>query len=271
MPAKYPKFEYAYLLGSCFPSPVIDDETGFSYMDDVHETYRVFEYCADKKIEELGLSQEAFYSSFGITQVLEAYGLDKEKFWYAVSYVYWLTTIWAPYKWWKTLPSYEEQLVELRDGIKGRHEFKVILEDKIKSHTLVIGGGELINMLVTTLDSLIEDVRLQPASRPITTWRDRQRYKLTEMTWYAANLFSTLLKCLNLPVIRSRSTRKKIRTLEGGEVQVKGKDAEVSYDKNQLIAELIHFLGLTDNEDLDGYSIKGILNAKRKFEGIGCD
>ena len=71
------------------------------------------------------------------------------------------------------------------------------------------------------------------------------------MTWYAAHLFKRLLGVLKLPVIRSRKKQ------EHFDVN--------TYDKNQLIAELIHFLNLTDNPDLDGFSIRGILNSNRQF------
>ena len=97
-------------------------------------------------------------------------------------------------------------------------------------------------------------------------WREDIHAKKTEMTWYAANMFKRLFDVLNLPLIRSKNIKKEYRTLAGEEVLVKGKDALISYDKNQLIAELIHFLGLTDNPDLDGNSIKAILKGKRKFD-----
>lgn len=267
----YDKFEYALQLAFQFPEADINEDGTVYEMP--HHSYLSFEAFADKDNKELGISEESFYNQDSIIPVLEAYSLDKVKFWYAVAYVMSLTKTWAKYHVISTpLPTATEQLTKMRDEIKDRHEFKILIDNPTESHTVVIAGNRLVRkLLVNALDELIEKESLSDMadSNELPIWREASDCKKTEQTWYAANMFSLLLKCLKLPVIRSRSIRKEFRDVEGGIVQVKGKDAEVSYDKNQLIAELIHFLDLTDNQDLDGNSIKAILNSKRNLNGIG--
>ena len=271
MADKYTKFEYALQLAFQFPSLDVDED-GMAF-EMPHHTYQTFETFAESKIEKYGLSEESFFKQDSIIPVLEAYGLDKEKFWYAVAYVMMLTKTWAQYQAISTpLPTTTEQLTKMRDEIKDRSEFRIVIDNPTESHSIVIAGNRLVRqLLVNALNDLIEKESLSDMAEAheLPSWRDASACKKTEQTWYAANMFSLLFKCLKLPVIRSRSTRKEFRTIEGREVLVKGKDAEVSYDKNQLIAELIHFLDLTDNEDLDGNSIKGILKYKRKLDWIG--
>ena len=165
------------------------------------------------------------------------------------------------------LPTPIEQLTRMRDEIIGRHEFKIIIDNGVESHTVPMEGYRLVNLLVAALDELIiqEEKAGWETAHEFSDWRTGD-YKKTEQTWYAANLFKQLLDCLNLPIRRSRAKKKEYRTIEGHDILVKGADAEITLDKDQLIAELILFLGLTDNKNLDGNSINGILKNKRKFE-----
>ena len=262
---RYERFEYAEKLANLFPS--VDDDGEGNFHETPHETFLTFSSFSDSKIEKMGLSEDAFYSQRSIIPVLEAYGLDKEKFWYAVAYINHVTRIWIDQKGLDPLPTPVKQLKEMRDGIKDQHEFKIIIDDGQRSHSIVVAGNWLIGYLSDTLGNLIN--RLQQTdwaySQEIPLWR-QGKYKTTEATWYAAHLFKKLFDCLKLPILRSKNKKKEFRTIEGYDVLVKGADAEITLDKNQLIAELIRFLGLTDNEDLEGNSINGILKKKRKFE-----
>ena len=220
-----------------------------------HYTCITSDWEAGDALKQTGLEdkEEEFYKQDCIIPAIEAYGLDKEKFWYAVVYVALLTRIWAESKGLEPLQPALEQLTKMRDEIKGRNSFKVVIDNPTDSHSFMIEGRRLVcELLVGALDKLIEE---EGSSRwadtqEIPIWRESS-FKKTELTWYAANMFKLLFECLDLPVLRSR-----------------GKGPGTTYDKNQLIAELIHFLNLTDNPDLDGNSIKSILNSKRKF-GLG--
>lgn len=260
----YDKFHYALQLAFKYPSVDCDDEGNYNEMP--HHTFQSFCAFSQKIIDEMGISEEQFYKQDSIIPVIEAYGLNKEQFWYAVAYVNSLTRIWIRQKGLEALPTPVEQLAKLRDEISGRHEFKVVIDNDLESHSFLMAGNCLIGFLVNSIDDLIGRLKETgwAESHEIPVWR-MSEYKKTEATWYAANLFKQLFDCLNLPVRRSRSTKKVFQTIEGQDVRVKGSDAEYSLDKNQLIAELIHFLDLTDNSGLDGNSISGVLKNKRKF------
>ena len=255
----YGKYDYVALLGLQFPSY---DCEGHKCP---HHLCFISDWEAEDVLHQLGRTdrdEQRFYRQDSIIPVIEAYGLDKEKFWYAVVFVEFLTSCWAEQKGFaKGLPSALEQLTRMRDKIQGQHEFKVIIENKLESHTYQMAGDRLIDLFVQSIDELIKKERASNmADRfEIPIWRSDVHAKKTEMTRYAANMFKRLFMCLELPTIRSRNVKKKYRTIEGVDVLIKGRDTNITYDKNQLIAELIHFLDLTDNDNLDGGSIKGIL------------
>ena len=249
MGPKNPKFEYAYLLGKLYPSLVKDEATGAERLDDVHETYREFETEEYKKIDDWGITADYFNKQEAIIPVLEGYGLDKEKFRYAVAYVYYLTSTWIYQKGVKNLPSSVEQLTKVRDEIRFRNKISILIDEGYRSHTIPVEGYYAISHLYLALDHQIEFLKKYEKLnfKEVSYWANDQ-YKLTEATWYAATMFKKLLDELNLPIKRSR------------------RNSGITYDKNQLIAELIHFLELSENTDLDGLSIKQILKEKREFE-----
>ena len=260
------KFEYVTLLACQFPCGDVDDDGDF--FEYPHYTAFEDEKTANIRIQDLGLSEQSFYKQDSIIPVIEAYGLDKEKFWYAVVYIAQLTSTWARQKGFvQGLDPSVVQLTKMRDEIKGRKEFKVLIDNPTESHTFEMAGKHLMEVLVASLDRLIKKEKKSSwaTAREIPLWRSDIQARKTEMTWYAASLFKLLFKELNLPVLRSRSIKTEYRTIEGEEVKLKGRSAEVSYDKNQLIAEIIHFLDLTDNPDLDGNSIRAILRSERQF------
>ena len=263
------KYDYVFELGLRFPCIDIGDDG--TCLEVPHYTCFLNDWEAENVLQQLGMTDRdelQFYKQESIIPVIEAFGLDKEKFWYAVVYVALLTKLWSEQKNLRPLPTALEQLTTMRDEIKGRHEFKVIIENTLESHSFVMAGNRLVGtLLVSALDKLIEEESTSSMAdaHEFPLWRMGESYKKTEMTWYASNMFKLLFDSLNLPVLRSRNVKKEFRMEAGEEVQVKGRDAVVSYDKNQLIAELIHFLGLTDNPDLDGNSIKSILKSERKF------
>lgn len=250
------KYDYVAELGWHFESVVFDDDGIPSLVP--HHTCFLDDRSAKRVLQQLELTdrEEEFYKQDSIIPVIEAYGLDKEKFWYAVVYVSQLTRLWAKKKGIKPLPTALEQLTTMRDEIKDRHEFRVIIDNPQESHSFVMAGNRLIReLLVPSLDKLIKEECVSDYAthheRPL--WRVGESYKKTEMTWYAANMFKLLFELLELPVIRSR-------------IGKSDKYAVVSYDKSQLIAELILFLGLTDNSNLDGNSIRAILRSERTFD-----
>ncbi len=245
------KFDYVAELAWQFKCADFDDDG--EYYEYPHYTCFLDEHAAARALQETGLAEreKEFYKQNSIIPVLEAYGLDKEKFWYATVYIALLTKIWSGQKSLKPLPSALEQLTTLRDELKNCHEIRVVIDNPSESHSLILAGNRLLHdLLVPALDGLIDNERhsTYASAREVSLWRDREEYKMTEKTWYAANLFKILFNCFSLPVIRSR------------------KDSSISYDKDQLIAELIHFLGLTNNDNLDGNSIRSILKSDREFK-----
>ena len=260
------KFEYVALLACQFPCGEVDEDG--DYFEYPHYTAFGDDRTANKRIQELGLSEQSFYKQNSIIPVIEAYGLDKEKFWYAVVYIAQLTNSWARQKGFvHGLDPSVVQLTKMRDEIKGRKEFKVLIDNPTESHTFEMAGKHLMEVLVASLDRLIKKEKKSSwaTAREIPLWRSDIQARKTEMTWYAASLFKLLFEKLNLPVLRARSTKTEYRTIEGKEVKLKGRSAEVSYDKNQLIAEIIHFLDFTNKPNLDGNSIRAILRSERKF------
>jgi len=261
------KFDYVLQLAWQFPVADWDDDGNVFEMP--HYTRFWNDRQVEKALQELNLSEEDFLKQEQIIPVLKAYGLDIEQFWLAVVYIAQLTHMWSDQKGIMVdLPPALNQLTRLREELTGRHEFKVLIDNPTESHTIEIAGNRLMGILRRSLDELIENERSSDMAtmQEIPIWRNDVVAKKTEMTWYAANMFKRLFDTLKLPVIRSRNTKKEYRTIAGEDVLVKGKDAVVSYDKNQLIAELIHFMDLTDNPNLDGNSIKGILKSERKFD-----
>ena len=250
------KFDYVAELAWHFKCVDFDAE-GEAY-EYPHYTCFLSDSDATRVLQNVGLEdkEEAFYKQKSIIPVVEAYGLDKEKFWYAVVYVAYLTKLWSEQKDIFSLPTALEQLTTFRDEIKDRHEFRIVIDNPLESHSFVMAGNRLVRMLLAqALDELIEKERTSnmATAHEVPMWRMGETYKKSEQTWYAAHMFKLLFELLELPVIRSRNGKSE-------------KYAVVTYDKNQLIAELIHFLGLTDNSNLDGNSIKAILRSERTFD-----
>ena len=276
------KYDYVAELGWQFPC-VDFNEDGTPH-ETPHHTCFISDWEAEDVLQQLGMTdkdEQRFYKQESIIPVIEAFGLDKEKFWYAVVYVALLTKLWSEQKKLHDkplLPAYD-QLKKLRNEIvrckpercpkeknveeiqrckdcmdcirfSSCHEFRVVFESQTESHSVEMAGNHLMCLLAVALTELMEQEVASGKKNAIEipVWRQDKSTRTTEMTWYAANMFKLLLQCLKVPVLRSR-----------------GKKAGVSYDKNQLIAELIHFLDLTDNPDLDGNSIKSILNSEREF------
>lgn len=263
----YDKLEYVTKLALSFSEIYLDDNRNEHIVP--HHSCFMSDRDIDRALQHLDISKESFLKQEQIIPVIEAYRLDKEKFWLATVYIAHLTWVWAERKGMiKRLPPAHEQFKKLRDEITGRNEFKVLIDNPTECHTIEMAGKRVIELLVLSLDKLVQtEVSSVYANlREVPLWRNDVTARKTEMTWYAVNMFKHLFDILKLPIIRSKSIKKEYRTLAGEDVLVKGKDAFISYDKNQLIAELIHFLGLTDNPNLDGNSIKAILKGKRKFD-----
>ena len=245
--------DYGYVLRFAmkyFPSSYIDDEGNECLEPPPSCSWLAWHF--DEYLESTGLSKESFEKQDSIAPVLQAYSLDIDKFWRATVYIHKLTSHWAANKErTKVLPSVYHQLVAVRDGIKDSNEFRIIIDNDLESHSIKVESKQAISVILKHLDEAIKEEEGREDMHPVPVWRKGEA-KRTEMTWYAANLFYFLLESLELPTIRSRSTITK-------------KQADVSYDKYQLIAELIHFLGFTDNPNLEGNSIKGILRSKKDF------
>lgn len=268
------KYEYVALLAWQFPEceELVDEEGNLTgeYDETPHYTCFLNDRDAATVLQDTGLAgrESDFYRQESIISVIEAYQLDKEKFWYVVVYVAWLTKQWSVFKSIQPLPSAIEQLTTMRDEIKNRNEFRIVIDDPTEGHSFVMAGGFLINkILVPALEKLIDEERaLNRENRfEVPVWRMEESYKKSELTWYSANLFKLLFDCMKLPILRSRSVKTETRIIAGEAVRVKGHSADVSYDKNQLIAELIHFLDFTENPNLDGNSIRAILRSEREF------
>ena len=247
MSETYDKFDYVLQLAFQFEEVDYDDE-GNSFVQP-HYTYGMFTWKAEDIINDLCLSEDDFYKQNSILAVLDAYHLNHEQFWYAVAYVRYLTSMWSSSSNLELLPTSVDQLTRFRDEIKGRKSFKVVIDNPTESHSFLIEGSNTIARLYDGLENLITEAKhaFYADGHQVKSWDFPPRRK-TEETWYAASMFSRLFKALKLPSIRGRNTH-------------------LSYDKNQLIADLIHYMGLTDNEDLDGNSIKG--NLKKPLGGIG--
>ena len=245
--------EFGYVLHFAmkyFPTSTVDDEGNISVEPPASSAWIAQHF--DEYVSSEGLSFESFSKQDLIIPVLKAYSLDIEKFWRATVFIHKLTCEWAKHKpISEILPSVYDQLVAFRDGIKDVNEFRIIIDNALESHSIKIEGKQVIEVISEHLGEAIGEEENKKGLHPVPKWRSGVA-KMTEKTWYAANLFTYLLDSLDLPTIRSRSTNT-------------NKQAEVSFDKNQLIAELIHFLGFTNNPNLDGNSIKGILRSKKGF------
>lgn len=245
--------DYSYVLRfvmKYFPSSYIDEE-GNEWLEPPASSAWIAQNFNDY-VSSAGLSEDSFKKQGSIVPVLEAYNLDVKKFWRAVVYIHKLTCHWAENKERsKALPSVYQQLVAVRDGIKDSNEFKIVIDNDLESHSIKVESKQAISVILKHLEEAIKEEENRKREHPVPTWRKGEAKK-TEMTWYSANLFYYLLDSLELPTIRSRSTNTK-------------KQTDVSYDKYQLIAELILFLGFTDNPNLEGNSIKGILRSKKGF------
>ena len=215
----FEKFEYAAKLA--FEFPCVDFDNDGNPIEQPHYTFDTFYSFADKKIAEMGLSEDDFYQQENIIPVLEAYELDKEKFWYAVAYINLLTSCWSDQKHLsKTLPSIADQLVTMRDEIKNQPEFKITIDNDLESHSFVMAGHILIRELVGALEELIRKVNSSSLADTfeIPIWRNEEQRKKTEQTWYVASLFSILLKKLNLPTLRSRSVKNEFKEVAGKKI-----------------------------------------------------
>jgi len=191
----------------------------------------------------LPFTYEQYLKNEEIIETVEAYGLDVEKFWFAIVFIYWLTEA-NCINVIKLTETQGEQMQKLKDYLNMANGFTISVEGKIN---LKISDASVISGICGYLDWML--------SKNPDGLNDSYSFKLfgqyhdllpaTTQMWFVAERFMGLFKSLNLPNKRAKKNNQ-----------------TVSYNKTLLISRILHLMRLTKNMaflDSDN-SLKGILS-----------
>ena len=227
------------------------DELDF-WQVDCSDTIRSFLKEYEKEEISCPFTYKKYKDNKDIIDTIEAFGLDVEKFWYAVLFIYWLTQV-------KCVKIIErgdtvgEQRKQLIDFLKGIYSFTITAEGKKKleiSEPLVI--KEIRGFLKTALNENEHGLNDSYSLKLNVPAHDFLHS--SKQMFFSTNLYLKLFENLGLPTIRTKETQTENRT--------------VSYNKMLLISRLMFFYGFTKNYNfLDSdESLKGIMKQYRDLE-----
>ena len=196
---------------------------------------------------------EAFTDNLDIIGTQEGYGLDPEKFWFVLLFIYDLTIAHtinvADYS-----RSNYEMLTEIRDYIDTHPQTRIYLSDdeKVsKKRRLEITHPWVIYKIYTLLNAEIAQLEQDENMQDSTFISFEKGYDLqlppTLQMYYMTQQLKKLFLVLHLPEKRAKYTRQATDV--------------VSYNKMLLISRLLYFCKFTDNESftVDDTSLKGII------------
>lgn len=225
----------------------------------------VFFYRLDKI--KLPFTYKQYSDNEEIQATLKGYEIDKEKFWYAILFIYDITQE----KCVNVLTlgdSLKVQAESLRDRLDGVNEFTITVSNKKK---LKINDASLINGLCGHLDEILAGSGDTLNSRTFKLVAPSEDlYSPSIQMWFASERFLRLFKSMKIPNKRSRDSAVKYENdIVGNAIEsvaVSGGNNIASYSKMLLISQLMYFMGYTRNEAFLGRdnSLRGI---RKQYKG----
>lgn len=232
------KFEYALKFTYKHLMTFLKDKNEPDVLPAIPDIYfRYVDTCAP---DEPPFTLKRMCNDNEVCGILEAYGLDAEKFWYVADFIYFITKM----NCWEQKPSYTmyDQCMALLEHMDGADEITV--RAKGQKHNLVLHGKYSIGMLKRYLGILVERKGDDMHFAEILHTSIPEEKSDSECIWYADILFDMLFKTLELPEIR-------------------GGAARVTASKKYLVARLMHLMGFAKTSDFDNKSLNGVV---RKYK-----
>ena len=204
------------------------------------DTIQVFvkEYETGKT--SIPFTYKGYCDNKNIIGTIKAFGLDVEKFWYAVVFIYWLTEK-ESVNVVELKETIGEQMQKLLDFLQGIHSFTIATEGK---KNISISDTHIIRSLREFIsESLERDKDILNSYSINLSAPTYGLLSLSKQMFFAATRYIKLLKNLELPPKPARA------------------DKTISSNKMLLISRLMHFYRFTDNENFlnSDESLKGII------------
>lgn len=215
--------------------------------DDVVDSfpYRFWDRVCDKKIKA-PFTKEMFLQETDIIATIKGFGLDVNKFWWAVLFVY----DWSVEKFTKCclIEPPPESIHKMLDYIGDSRDLEI---------TFRVKGKKSRNA-----DQHVKAAVIYGLKKKLKEWKDKEFWRVVDYSTYtttftnssyymcfAADKFKCLFNALKLP---NRRTFNEHRC-----------DKEVSYNKMLLISRLFYFMRWTQNKNFkdNDESLKGVLKA----------
>ncbi|MCD7970450.1 MAG: hypothetical protein LUF87_08865 [Alistipes sp.] len=243
-----------------------EDENIEFWEIDFSDALQTFVHEYEKGKIPIPFSYEYYLHNEDIIETIEAYGLNVEKFWFAIVAIYWLTQI-RCMNVLKPEGNTGEQMRKLSEYLQSIDSFTITAEGKKK---LVINDVGVIRYLQGFLDELIvESDNGFMNGYSINHRKQGDHLESTSVQmWFAAERYLKLFENLELPTIRAIGSEVKYKDKWDKRNSSTGGNKTVSYNKMLLISRLMYFTKLTRNENflyVDD-SLKGIVKQYRNLE-----
>ncbi len=190
-----------------------------------------------------------------ILATMTGFGLDEDKFWYAIVFIYYLTiekfTDAVPFE-----QSTTGQMRILHEYLSGRNvSITVKKRGRGKSmKTITVTNKQAIEII---RDILADKIEAEKDNQGVNmSSAERKTYSKTLMMGFMTELFLELFNLLKLDARKGQLWNKFVR-----EFETEGYNIDVSYERLLLISRIIYFVRLTDNDSFmfSSDSLRGIL------------
>lgn len=194
------------------------------------------------KTHDFPFTRQDYLNNTDIIDTITGYGLDVEKFWYVLLYVYYETQ-------WRCVgvvdlqATAREQLQQAVDYVRKNKNAEMVLQAKGKKK-ITIYHRSILRLLFDTIDELLKEHPDQFTWTGLDTRQGKRAYPVSVQICHAANLFIELFHMLKL-----------------SEVPIPKEQGTVSYNKLLLISRIIYFMKLTRTKSYldDENALKAIL------------
>jgi hypothetical protein len=243
-----PLFEYARWLGDKrYPDCDVDENGETMFFPSIVPCDFLKQYPKLK----YPFTYADYLEKLDILATIEGFGLDRDKFWYAIVFIYYLTIE----KFTDSILSDQSAIGQMRllhEYLSG-HDVSITVKKRGKGKskkTATVTNELAIETLRDILADKIEAVKDNLFYQSVNIGiADRKTYSNTLMMGFMAELFLELFHLLELRGKRAKHTINK------------GYTDETSYERLLLISRIIYFVRLTDNTSFmfGSDSLSGIL------------
>ena len=252
-----PRMEYALELAYRIDVEIDENDCGF-----LGTWINIFLSRLRQNVIDPPFTWEAFCDNTDIIGTIKGYGMDVEKFWFVLLFIYDMTIDHTTNVADRS-KNYYELLIETRDYIDEHPNAYIYISDDRelrKKNRLEISTPWMLYTIRKRLDEEIKRIEKDEFLKLGVFPYMEKGYDIqlppTLQMYYMTQKFKTLFEVLNLPEKRARYTR-----------YTRDATDPVSYNKLLLISRLLYFCKFTKNTAfvVDDSSIKGIIQQYKGY------